>query len=149
MWSRNLLTCQKHLSSPSVFGSAPIAQSLVFCVVFCRSLFVLLSIFLCSLCCLSFDLRLLINPLVYLAFPCHSFVHCVACPLMDKRMTRKGWIYQRVNQKPQIEGQATQWTKEWQGKARYTKGLIRSLKSKDRQHNGQKNDKERLDIPKG
>ena len=31
---------------------------------------------------------------------------------MDKRMTRKGWIYQRVNQKPQIEGQATQWTKK-------------------------------------
>jgi hypothetical protein len=33
---------------------------LVFCVVFCRSLFVLLSLLLCSLCCLSFcDLRLL------------------------------------------------------------------------------------------
>jgi len=39
-------------------------QSLVFCVVFCRSLFVLLSFFIWSLRCLSFDLRLLITHLV-------------------------------------------------------------------------------------
>ena len=48
-----------------IFSGVRIAKYLVFCVVFCRSLFVLLSFFLCSLCCLSFfDLRILITPLV-------------------------------------------------------------------------------------
>jgi hypothetical protein len=45
------------------------AQSLVFCVVFCRSLFVLLFFFFCPLHCLSFDLRLLITPLVSSDYP--------------------------------------------------------------------------------
>jgi hypothetical protein len=40
------------------FYGIPVAQSLVFCVVFCISLFVW------TLCCLSFDLRLPITPLV-------------------------------------------------------------------------------------
>jgi len=41
-------------------------RSLVLCVMFCRSSFVLLSFFFCPLCCLSFfDLRILITPLVY------------------------------------------------------------------------------------
>jgi hypothetical protein len=40
-----------------------ITQSLVFCVMFCRSLFVLLSFFLWPLCCLFFfDLRIRITP---------------------------------------------------------------------------------------
>jgi len=39
-------------------------RSLVFCVMFCRSLLVLLSFFFWSICCLSFDLRLLIDALV-------------------------------------------------------------------------------------
>jgi hypothetical protein len=47
------------------FNEVCVAQSLVFCVVFCRSLFVLLYIFFCALCCLFFfDLRILITPLV-------------------------------------------------------------------------------------
>ena len=41
----------------------------VFYVVFCRSLFVLLSFFFWSLCCLSFDIRLLITPLVSSDYP--------------------------------------------------------------------------------
>jgi hypothetical protein len=145
------------------------------------------------LCCLSFDLRLLITPLV-------SFGHCIVCPSLiyvfwlplwylltivlsvlwstssdypvgifwplcclsfffwplwyiykhnsqkipkgksediNKRRTdnTKAKRYQRGNQKPKIKGQTTQWPKD-------TKGVIRSRKSKDRQHNGQK-------IPKG
>jgi hypothetical protein len=48
---------------------------LAFCVMLCRLLFVLLSFFFWPLCCLSFDLRLLITSLV-------SFVHCVVCPLI-------------------------------------------------------------------
>ena len=48
---------------------------LAFCVMLCRLLFVLLSFFFWPLCCLSFDLRLLITPLV-------SFGHCVVCPLI-------------------------------------------------------------------
>jgi hypothetical protein len=44
----------------SGFSGVRVTRSLVFCVVFCRSLFVLLSFFFWSLCCLSFfDLRLL------------------------------------------------------------------------------------------
>ena len=47
------------------FNEVCVAQSLVFCVVFCRSLFVLLYIFFCALCSLFFfDLRILITPLV-------------------------------------------------------------------------------------
>jgi hypothetical protein len=45
------------------FSESRVAQSLVFCVVFGRSLFVLLSFFSWPLCFLfSFDLRLLITP---------------------------------------------------------------------------------------
>ena len=47
------------------FNGVCVAQSLVFCVVFCRSLFVLLYFFFCPLFCLFFfDLRILITPLV-------------------------------------------------------------------------------------
>ena len=47
------------------FSGVRVARSLVFCVMFCRSLFVLLSCFFLPLCCLSFlDLRFLINSLV-------------------------------------------------------------------------------------
>jgi len=45
-----------------------VAQALLFCVVLYRSLFVLLSLFFCLLCCLSFDLRHLITPLVSSVF---------------------------------------------------------------------------------
>jgi hypothetical protein len=48
-----------------VFSGVRGALSLVFCAMFCRSLFVLLSIFFWPLYCLSFDLRLLITPFFY------------------------------------------------------------------------------------
>ena len=51
------------------FSGVRVARSLVFCVVFCRSLFVLLSFFFWPLCFLSFfDLRILITSLWYLRF---------------------------------------------------------------------------------
>jgi len=51
--------------------------------------------------------------------------------------------YQIGNKKPSIEGQTTQWPNENRQKA---KGVIRSRKPKERQHNGQmKTDKR----PKG
>ena len=59
-----LLTLPEHLSSHPVFSGGCIARSLVFRVVFCRSLFVLLSFFFWSLCCLSFELGMLITPLI-------------------------------------------------------------------------------------
>ena len=43
--------------------------------------------------------------------------------------------YQRDNEKPQTEGYATQWPHD-------TKGVIRSRKPKDMQHNGHKIPKE-------
>ena len=46
-----------------VFSVVCVARSLVFSVVFCRLLFVLLSFFDCPLCCLFFNLRILITSL--------------------------------------------------------------------------------------
>jgi hypothetical protein len=43
---QELLTLPDHLSSPPVFSGVRVARSVVFCVVFCRSLFVLLAIVL-------------------------------------------------------------------------------------------------------
>jgi hypothetical protein len=62
---QELLTFPDHLSSSQVFSGVRVARSLVLCVMFCRSLFVLLSLFFCLLCYLSFlDLWILITPLV-------------------------------------------------------------------------------------
>ena len=54
-------TCEAGIAYPSgaseftpVFSEVRVVRSLVLCVVFCRSLFVLLSFFFWSLCCLSF-----------------------------------------------------------------------------------------------
>ena len=59
-----------------VFTGVRVARSLVFCVMFCGSLFVVLSFFLWPLCCLSFDLQLLITPLVSSNFWPLTFVVC-------------------------------------------------------------------------
>ena len=59
-----LPTLPEHLRSPPVFSGVCVTRSLVFCVVFCRSLFVLLSLFTWPLCCLFFDLRIIITPLI-------------------------------------------------------------------------------------
>ena len=63
MWSRNCLPFRWTWVHPSqVFNGVRDAQSIVVCVVFCRSLFVLLSFSFGHW--LFFDLRLLIAPLV-------------------------------------------------------------------------------------
>ena len=60
---QELLSLPEHLSSPPVFSGVYVTRSLVLCVMFCRSLFVLLSFFLWSFCCLFlFDLWILITP---------------------------------------------------------------------------------------
>jgi hypothetical protein len=63
---QQLLTLAEHnISSLTVYSWICVAQSLVFCVMFCRSLFVLLSFFFWPLYCLSsFDILLLFIPLV-------------------------------------------------------------------------------------
>ena len=61
------LTLLEHLHSPSVFSGVYV---LVFCVILCRSLFVLLSYFIWPLYSLSFGLLLLITP-----FVSSNFVH--------------------------------------------------------------------------
>jgi hypothetical protein len=62
---QELLTLLGNLSSPPVLSGVHVAWSLVFCVMFYRSLFVLLSFLLWLLYCFFFfDLRLLITPLV-------------------------------------------------------------------------------------
>ena len=61
--AEHCFTLTEHLSSTADFCGVCIAQSVVFCVVFRRSLFVLISFFFCSLFWLSFDLWNLITPL--------------------------------------------------------------------------------------
>ena len=50
---------------PSVISGVRVTRSLVLCVMFCRSLFVLLFFFFWPWCCLSFDLWILIIPFVF------------------------------------------------------------------------------------
>ena len=66
------LTLPKHLTSPPVFSGVCVAQSLVFCVVFCRSLFVL------------FLLTIVFSVLQFTDsdYPLVSFGHWVVCPLI-------------------------------------------------------------------
>jgi hypothetical protein len=65
LWGSWYSTLQSYLRSPLVFRGVRVTRSLVFCVMFCGSLFVLLYFFICQLCCLSFfDVRILITPLV-------------------------------------------------------------------------------------
>ena len=61
---KELPTLPEHLSPSSAFSGVRIARSLVFCAVFCRSLFVPLCLFLWPWCCLSFNLWILIAHLV-------------------------------------------------------------------------------------
>ena len=64
--AQELLTFPEHLSSFPVFSWICGAWSLAFCVVFCRSLCVLLYFFFWQLCCLFFiDMRILITSLWY------------------------------------------------------------------------------------
>ena len=65
----------EHPSSPPVFSGLCVARSLVFCVMFCRPLFVFWSFFCWPLYCLSFDLQFLIITLV-------CFGHCIVSPLI-------------------------------------------------------------------
>ena len=58
---QELPTLPEHLSSPPVFSGVFVTQSSVFCLMFCKSLFVLLNFFFLPLCCLSFNLRILIT----------------------------------------------------------------------------------------
>jgi len=67
-----LLTLQEHLSSSTIFREVRVSRTLVFCLVCCRSLFVLLSFFVWTLYYLSFNLRILITPLVSSTLPCLS-----------------------------------------------------------------------------
>ena len=82
---QELLTLPKHMSSPLVFSEVPVAPCLVFCIVLCRSLFILLSFFFWPLCCLSFfDLWILIyqlslwyiQTLLKYTQVCHSIALC-------------------------------------------------------------------------
>jgi len=63
---QELLTLPEHMSSPMVVSGVCVARSLDLCIVSCRSLFVLLFFFCWQLCCLFFDLRILITPSVSL-----------------------------------------------------------------------------------
>ena len=66
---QELPTLPEHLMLSPDLSGVRVARSSVFCVMFCRSLFVILSFFLWSLCYLPFfDLRLLITPLVFQIF---------------------------------------------------------------------------------
>jgi len=63
---QELLTLQEHPSSPLDFSGVRVTRSVVFCEVFCTSLFILLSFFFWPLHCLYlfFYLWIMISPLV-------------------------------------------------------------------------------------
>jgi len=63
-WTGTWPTLPEYLSSPLVFSEVCVAQSLVFCVVFCGLLFVFFSFFFGPLYCLSYDIHPLINSLI-------------------------------------------------------------------------------------
>ena len=70
-WILTGVTCGAGIAYPYVahefaagFSVVRVTQSLVFCGVFSRSLFVLLSLFFWPLCCLSFDIWILMTSLV-------------------------------------------------------------------------------------
>jgi len=65
---QELLTLPEHLSSPGLL-MVRVAQSLVFYVVFCESLYLYVWLLYWQLYCLSFDLWLLITRLVSSSFP--------------------------------------------------------------------------------
>jgi len=77
MWSRNCLSFRITWIQPQLLVGVGgrVYLSLVFCVMFCRSLLVLLGLFLLSMDCLSFfDLRFLIIPTVSSNFSSESLV---------------------------------------------------------------------------
>ena len=80
---QELLTLLEHLSSFPIFKGVCVTRSLVFCVMFCRSLFVLLSFYFLSLYCLSSDLQILITPLVTSNSSCKTLFDCWKCNYRD------------------------------------------------------------------
>ena len=76
--SQELFTLPEHLSSPLVYSVVYVVQSLVFCVVFCRSLLVLLSFF--------FTMVLSVLWSTAIDYPFSIFkllvIDCIVCPLI-------------------------------------------------------------------
>jgi hypothetical protein len=80
------------------FNAIRIAQSVVFCVVFCIVLFVLLFFFLRPLYCLSFDLQLLITPLVSsTCFPLYYLSFNYHCGFMSKLFLMASFLFNAAN----------------------------------------------------
>jgi hypothetical protein len=75
------------MTSLSVLSRVRVAQFIVFCVTFCRSLFLLLSLFVCPLYCMSFVHCIVcrLSIVLYVVCPlyCMSFVHCIVCRSID------------------------------------------------------------------
>ena len=72
---QELRTLPEHFSShPVNFRRVRVAQYLVFCVVFCRSLFVLLSFDYCIVCSSSNYSFCMLTP-----FVSNTFHHCIVC----------------------------------------------------------------------
>ena len=61
---QELTTFPEHLCSPEIFSLVRVTRSIILCAMLCRSLFVLLYFFFWPMCFLSFDLLILITPLV-------------------------------------------------------------------------------------
>jgi hypothetical protein len=88
-----ILTLPEHLSSPSGFSRVRVARSLMFCVMFCRSLFVLLSFF---------ALVIVLSVLLFMAFHIRtqaillsSYLIACKCVLVINMATIvSNWLYQ-------------------------------------------------------
>ena len=76
-WSRNYLLYRSTIVYTLFLLGVHVAQVLDFCVVFCRSLFVLLSLFFWPLCCLFFEVRFLLplSPLPIFCRRIHQYMN--------------------------------------------------------------------------
>ena len=92
--SKSMTQHSLHLSSPPGFNGVRVTRSLILCVMFCRSLLVLLYFFYWPLCCLFFfDIPILITPLV---FSNSSLGHWVVCPSSIYKFLLPLWYLQTL-----------------------------------------------------
>ena len=71
---QELFTLPEHMSSTPVFSGVRVTRSLVLCVCFVDRCLSFCTFFFWPLCCLFFDIRILITPLVFSNSSCMSFV---------------------------------------------------------------------------
>jgi hypothetical protein len=97
---QELLTFPEHIFSPPVFSGVRVTRSIVLyvCLMFCRSLFVLLSFFFWLLYCLSFGYCIICLLARFTAsdYPFGILdLRLLITPLVSQQTSKKVWRYQK------------------------------------------------------